>query len=130
MIFDGKEVGDNYSPSQMLDLCRVDLFDGPNWDGAKHYVAQILALVVTERDPNRLREKLEQKVREIGKVSIGQSLERLHSVATLGPELDGDLTGIAALTYHLSGDTCQKGISALQAVLRQFDIDQKVKDAQ
>ena len=73
--------------------------------------------MVTEKDPKLLTEKLETIVRDIGQVSIGQSLERLYRISTLDNELQGGLDGLDALTYHLAGDHCTKGIKALQSVL-------------
>lgn len=110
--------GRDYSPTELLDLCKVDRF---RYSDAKEYVLQILSLMVTEKDPKSLNEKLETIVRDIGQVSIGQSLERLYSISTLDNELQGGLDGLDALTYHLAGDHCNKGIKALQAVLARFD---------
>ena len=120
MLFGARD----YSPTELLDLCKVDRFDY-NYDGAKHFVLQILALVVAEKNPTLLAEKLERIVRDIGKVSIGQSLERLHLISTFGDELQGGLDGLDALTYHLAGDHCHKGIKALQAVLGRFDKEEE-----
>jgi hypothetical protein len=126
MIFDGKDVGTNYSPDEMLSLCRVSKFGGPYWDGAKDYVEKILAILVVEKNPQALIEQLTSVVNEIGTISIGQSLQRLYNISMIGPELQGDLTGVAALTYHLGGHTCKQGIEALKKVLRQFEIDKEV----
>ena len=107
----------DYSPTELLDLCKVDRFDH---DDAKLYVLQILALMVAEKDPKLLSEKLETIVRDIGQVSIGQSLNRLHSISTIENELQGGCDGLDALTYHLAGVHCDKGIKVLQAVLARF----------
>ena len=111
--------GRDYSPTELLDLCKVDRF-AHNYDGANHFVLQILALMVVEKNPKLLGKKLEKIVRDIGQVSIGQSLEQLHSISTLENEVQGGLDGLDALTYHLAGDQCNKGIKALQAVLARF----------
>jgi len=116
--------GRDYSPTELLDLCKVDRF-AHNYDGANYFVLQILAFMVIEKDPKLLVEKLEKIVRDIGQVSIGQSLERLHSISILENELQGGLDGLDALTYHLAGDHCHKGIKALQAVLARFQKDQE-----
>ena len=116
--------GRDYSPTELLEVCKVDRF-AHNYDGVNYFVLQILALMVTEKDPKLLTEKLESLVRDIGQVSIGQSLEKLHSISTLENELQGGLDGLDALTYHLAGDHCNKGIKALQAVLARFQKDKE-----
>lgn len=117
-----KPWGNNYSPSQMLDFCKVD---GLRYHDAKqHYVAKILAQVAVAKSPNELMDALGETVGEIGNAtSIGMSLEHLHRVATTGSDLDYGRDGLDALTYHLNADSCRKGIAALQAVLRRFDED-------
>lgn len=115
-LFNGRP----YNPSQLLSLCKVDGLAYANLDGI---VAQILALVVTEKDQEKLREKLKTLVRQLGEsASIGRSLDELSSVASMDASagLDGDLDGLDALTYHLGADQCRKGIAALQAVLKRF----------
>lgn len=116
--------GNNYSPTQMLDFCRVDAFRGP--DNVNHYVQKILATMITQKDPQQLAEEITSIVRGIGRsVSIGNALETLHSIATCGPELDYGRDGLDALTYHLGGHQCENGIKALQAVLKRFEDDEK-----
>lgn len=113
---------DDYSPTQMLDLCKSDHF---RHGGELQVVTEILAVLTTSRDPVQLVEELKRIVRQCGTVSIGQSLETLHSVANIGPELDGGKDGLDALCYHLSGHACEQGITALQQVLQRFKRDQQ-----
>lgn len=111
--------GRPYNPSQLMRMVHVDGLSHANVDAL---VAEVLSHVVTERDPDKLREYLRSFIRQLGEsVSIGGALEHLHTVANLPEEFDGGLDGLDALTYHLSGHACTSGIQALQAVLRRFD---------
>lgn len=121
--------GRDYSPTELLDFCKVDRFES-NYDGPKYFTTQILSLMVTEKDPNLLVEKIEKIIRQVGEVSIGQSLRRLHTIATIGNEFQGGLDGLDALTYHLGGDSCTKAISALQAVMQRFKEDEEERAKQ
>lgn len=117
--------GHNYSPSQMLDLCKVDGFEH-NYTAGRDYAGQVLALVAVEKDPNELIKKIASLFNQVAEsVSIGRALERLVWLAkgdhTLG--LDYGRDGLDCLTYHLSGHHCTSGIAALQAVLKRFEDD-------
>lgn len=114
--------GNNYDPEQFLDFCKVDVFDYRTPD---NFVSQILAIMVIEKDPTQLKEKLNKLAYEWCQVSIGRSLEKLASIAKLPAELHYGRDGLDALTYHLSGHHCHEGIQVLQAVLRRFDEDTK-----
>jgi hypothetical protein len=105
----------NYSPTQLLDVCTVKKTITNN------SVADILAIVVTEKDVNVLKNKIKEKLQEIGTISIGMALQELHSIATIGPDLKGNLDGLDALTYHLSGFYCRQAIKDLQMVLHRFE---------
>lgn len=120
MIWNGKE-GD-YNPTQMLAYCKVNAF---SMGGEEHVVTAILAAMVAHTSqPEKLVEALAEIVQGVGRrVSIGRALDTLHSVAKTGNELDHGRDGLDALTYHLGGDTCKKGIEALQAVLRRFEVN-------
>lgn len=119
--------GNNYSPSQMLDMCKVDGFEH-DYQSGKQYAAKALALVAIEKDPAELVSKLSDLFHEVAEsVSIGRALDRLVWLAkgdhTLG--LDYGRDGLDCLTYHLSGYHCTSGIAALQAVLHRFEDDTK-----
>ena len=105
----------NYSPTQLLDVCTVKKTITDD------FVLDILAIVVTEKDINSLKSKIKEKLQEIGTISIGMSLEKLHGITTIGPDLDGNLDGLDALTYHLSGFRCKQAIRDLQRVLQRFE---------
>ena len=97
----------------------------------KNLVAQIMATVLTHKngDAKGLIEALGDLVETHSNMSIGMALDALHSISTLGKELDGDHDGLDALCYHLSGNSCEKGIAALQAVLRRFKEMEKEDEA-
>jgi len=124
MLFNGKDVSD-YSPTELLELCKVDIFETGE---IRYWTTQILALIVCEKDNKILIEKLGDLIQTMGDVSIGKALRKLHTISEIGPELQGGLTGIDALTYHLSDTTCRHGIDALQRVLDQFNIDTQKKE--
>lgn len=127
MLWNGKE-GD-YNPTQMLDYCKVDGFRFG--DNANHFVTEILATLVVVNNPEELKTKLTEIVTTISRsVSIGMALEKLHSVATTGPELDYGRTGVDALTYHLGGSTVDKAIEALQAVKTAWEVDVAARQEQ
>ena len=108
-----------YSPTELLNLCKVDAL---RFCDTNSIVCEILALVVAEKDPTQLREKLGSLVFSLGRMtSIGAALDHLYSVYSTGNELQGGLDGLDALTYHLSGSDCRNGITALNAVLKRFD---------
>jgi hypothetical protein len=109
---------------QLLDLCAVDRF-ADYQTGAKDFAIKIFALFATERDQEQIKSKLDDIIREIGKISIGQALRQLNNVATIGPEFDGNHTGIDALAYHLSGPVCRQTITTLQSILKWFEEDAK-----
>jgi hypothetical protein len=125
--------GQNYSPTEMLDFCKVSPFEGIGYDRLAQVVGRITTAVMCiqslhfGKSQKEIEELVTKRVTEIieehAPVSIGRALDKLHSVATTGNELEGGRDGIDALTYHLSGDTCRKGINALQAVLRRFEED-------
>lgn len=117
-----------YLQEKMLDYCKISSFDGLRYHSLDICVTEIITAVLCAnigRSPEEaevlLRERISDIVQKYSKVSIGQSLEKLHSIATTGKELDGDKDGLDALTYHLSGDTCFKGMAALQAVINRFN---------
>lgn len=113
--WDGKYNGD-----QMLAGCKISPFDlGPH-QRLDRLVTQIMATIVTEKDPLRLTESLRSLLFDSCSVSIGAALDKLHSVATTGPEFDHDRDGLDALCYHLSKDRANRGIADLQAILGRF----------
>lgn len=108
-----------YSPTQLMDAVKVDRMP---YNGADHYVKEILGTIVLSKDTEELTKKLEEIVRNIANgTSVGMALRHLHQISTIGPEYDGDTDGIDALAHHLSGVCCTDGIAALQAVLKRFD---------
>ena len=104
--------GQNYNPSQMLDLCRVDCFD---YSGQKidNCVQVILATIVKAKDESTLIEQLKTVLRQYGCVSTATSLDSLVRVANIGPELEHGRTGLDALTYHMNLGTVDKALEAL-----------------
>jgi hypothetical protein len=110
---------DGYSPTQLLGICTINAFGDS--DKRRNTVTKILAILATEKSPDILIEKISALLYEYGKVSIGQALRELHSVAGIGDEFDGGLTGLDALAYHLDGITCSRAITALQGVLTNFN---------
>jgi hypothetical protein len=125
--------GQDYNPVEMLDFCKVSPFEGIGYDKLKDCVGRITTAVMCIQSlhfgkPQEEIERLVVKrvteiIEQFTPVSIGRSLDKLHSIATTGPELEGGRDGLDALTYHLSGDTCRKGIAALQAVMQRFEED-------
>lgn len=125
--------GQDYSPTEMLDFCKVSPFEGMGYDNLKNCVSRITTAVMCIQSLNfgKSPEEIEQIVvrritaiiEEYAPVSIGRALDKLHSIATTGNELEGGRDGLDALTYHLSGDTCTKGINALNAVMQRFKTD-------
>lgn len=110
-----------YSPTQMLDYCKISPFDGRAYQSLDECVTQIITAVLCDNTGGVLvRERISDIIYKFSKVSIGVSLDKLHSIATTGRELEGDKDGLDALTYHLDGGTCMKGIAALQAVMERF----------
>ena len=112
--------GQNYSPTQMLDIASVDTYEyREKLDGV---VEQILALFAAtkQEDAGKLPEKLREIIRASGRVSISTCLHRLHSIATIGKELEGERDGLDALCYHLSGHCVQKGQQALAMITQRF----------
>ena len=112
--------GRDYSPTELLDVCLVQ-----GYIKFDEVVRDILAVVVAERDPTALKKALVQIIGNLNRGSIGQGLDHLISVSTIGNELKGGLDGVDALTYHLSGHQCQEGIIALQKVLDRFKEEEK-----
>lgn len=123
---------EGYSPTQLLDFAKINPFEDGYHSREKKdcLVANILAIVVTEKDPKKLQEKIGKEIIKYSNVSIGQALEKLHTIATCPAELDGGCDGLDALTYHLAGHSCTTGIADLQAVLKRFDDDAKKLDAE
>lgn len=125
--------GDQYSPTEMLDYCKVSPFEGMGYDNLKSCVARITTAVMCiqslhfGKSAEEIEELVVKRVTEIieeyAPVSIGRALDKLHSIATTGKELEGGRDGLDALTYHLSGNTCSKGIAALTAVMQRFEQD-------
>lgn len=113
---------ENYSPEKMLDYASIDALDG-GFQKMDNLVQGLLALYVTERDPNTLVEKMKDLLRKYSRVSIGSALQKLYSVAKTGSELDFGRDGLDCLTYHLSSHCCENGIWALKATLARFESD-------
>lgn len=113
----------DYSPTELLDFCKVDAYDWRN--DSSYTTQQILALIAIEKDPSELVEKLNRLIKEHAKISIGRSLERLTTIANIGPEFKGGLDGVDALTYHLSGHICTEAIKALNKVMERFEVSRK-----
>ena len=108
--------GRNYSPTELLDVCKVK-----SKFPREHFVGKILAEICIADDSNDVLQNLEKILGELGRISIGEALNELWNVSNIGNELQGGLDGIDALTYHLSGSQCEKGIAALQKVLERFN---------
>lgn len=115
--------GQNYSPDQMLRYASIDTFD--MYSKLENLVRDLMALMITEKDPEQLVDKMKELLRNYGRVSIGHALDTLFSVAKTGPELDYGRDGLDCLTYHLSSHGCENGIWALKAVLARFKEDEK-----
>lgn len=115
-LWDGK-----YSPTEMLDYCKVSPFDSGLGDQTAALTTELLAMIAIAEDHQSLIEDMKTRIYEYSKVSIGTGLRKLHNIATTGPELEHGRDGLDALAYHLSADTCKKGIVALQAVLKRFE---------
>ncbi len=108
-----------YNGDQMLSLCKVGPFDmGSQRLG--YLSKNILALFAIEKDPKKLIESLESLLDKSCDVSIGYALERLHSISTIGSELDFDRTGLDALCYNLSSSHVTNAINALQCIFNHF----------
>jgi hypothetical protein len=107
-----------YNGEEMLGLCKFSAFDRTERMNA--LVLKILAIIATTKDPDELIRILSETIELHSQVSIGHALEKLHSVATIGAELDHGRTGLDALCYHLCGSDCSKGIIALQNVLNNY----------
>jgi hypothetical protein len=54
------------------------------------------------------------------RVSIGRSLDWLHTLGNIPDEFKGGCTGLDALCYHLSGSSCDKAIETLYRVKKRF----------
>ena len=119
MKTDSETANSERNPHQMMDLCKVNKFEGLTVSD-QEYVTQILAAVVVCSDPTELRTMLTKIVQEIGTISIGRSLERLIDISEIGPELDGNCTGLDALCSHLSAYHCRASVTALEKVLNHF----------
>lgn len=100
---------------QLLKLCKVQ----NEWNTAKP-TAEILAVLASEEDSAVIVDKIEKIIDKQKPVSIGTALRALNNIANIPNELDADLDGVDALAYHLDASTCEKGIAALQKVLRRF----------
>mgnify|MGYP001569366426 CR=1 FL=1 len=111
---------ERYNSSQMLDLCKVNAFHQPHNNTYK-LVTKLLALITLETDSNTLIEKMSETIENSGEISIGRALDKLVNIANLGDELDYGKTGIDALSYHLSIDTCQQSVEALQKVIKNYE---------
>jgi len=110
--------GANYNPTELLKVCQVNSL---SFLSRIQYANRILALCLSERDANKLRNELDGIIQELNTISIGRSLITLNDIATTGQEFQGNADGLDALTYHLSADTCSRAIHALQSVLTRFE---------
>lgn len=103
--------------TQFIDACKVN---GLPHGGADKYVTKILAIMASERNHLHLIKQLEEIVWELThRVSIGMALESLSNLGHEGDSHDG----LDALTYTLSSNCCEKGIKALQMVMKRFADD-------
>ncbi len=122
---------DDYSPTQLLDVCKISPFDVMGSEKLNTVVMEILAAVVVKESGAELIAGIGEIVERHTKVSIGAALDKLHQVATTGKEFDGGKDGLDALCYHLSGSTCKKAMSALESVMMRFSSlrDEQLADA-
>lgn len=118
----------NYNSDELLSLCTVNPWrDVRQSTALDQLVSDILAIVVTEKSPEGLQQKIKDKIYDHSTVSIGSALGRLHTISNFDRDLKGNADGIDALAYHLSGNSCEQGISALQKVLKRFaDTDNRL----
>lgn len=87
-----------------------------------HVAERILSLFATAKldDHKDIPAALKKIIGDSCRVSIGQALEKLHSTATTGKELDGDHDGLDALCYHLGGSQVENAQKALHAIMGRF----------
>jgi hypothetical protein len=116
---------------QFRRVCSINPFDGIGYgkdDKLKNLTTLILATVLTHKagEEQKLIESIGNLIVKYSNVSIGSALDELHSASEV-EDLDGGHDGLDALCYHLSGDSCEKGIAALQAVLKRFE-DMRIED--
>jgi len=110
-----------YSPTELLKICRVDAY----LINLNQYITDILAIVLKSKNEEELKNKLLDLLKTLvdyNKPSIGMALEKIRAITgwQVG-ELKGGVDGIDALCYHLSGSLCSHGIEDLQKVLKRFE---------
>ena len=117
MQFNGREVI-GFNPAQLMNICKINhynLANSPDADALK-----ILSLVTTERDANRLVERIKDILYQVGSIPISKSLDELCSIATIPNEFDGGLDGIDALSYSFNKKQVEDAINVLTAVKKRF----------
>ena len=109
---------DNYDPTEFLDMNAVQ----PRFQEYNGTVAMILAVIA---DPNVKPEDtpaaIKDILRKVNRVGMALAIERIHSLATLGPELQHDCDGLDALCYCFGMHTVEQGEEAMRLIRQRFE---------
>jgi hypothetical protein len=119
-----------YSPTQLLNACKISPF---RFHDLKTSVAQLILAAVAvgkQGEEGKLIERIEEILENHCNVSIGASLEKLNSVASIPDEFDGGCDGLDALCYHLGGHDVEQAIISCQKIMARFKSDQEQIDLQ